>query len=88
MRRHSACKSEMVRMKKATFEEKISYNKTRLEEMLDKFEKLEESMCELQKINQLLKSQKSTRGPNEDLSLKNVSIFGSTMQFESRLTKS
>ena len=55
-------------MKRASFEDKILYSKTRLSGLLDKFNKLEESMDELQKLNRLMKSEKSYRGPSEDAS--------------------
>jgi hypothetical protein len=57
----------MERMKRASFDDKILYSKTRLEGLLDKFSKLEESMDELQKLNQLMKSEKSFRGPSADV---------------------
>ncbi len=87
-RRYQVCKSEMARMKRASFDDKIEYSKTRLKGLLDKFSKLEESMDELRKLNRLMKSEQSCRGASEDVSLKHASTYGSTFQFEGRMTKS
>jgi len=50
-RRYRVCLSEIERMKRASFDEKVQYSKNRLKDLLDKFIKLEESMYELQKLN-------------------------------------
>jgi len=50
-RRQRVCLSEIERMKRASFDEKVQYSKNRLEDLLDKFIKLDESFNELQKLN-------------------------------------